>query len=192
MARHSAATGQLFVSEFDRLVIEFESINESVVGLVEKLEDIPDNQGGDVEDDDRNQRTRYKRNGVTFTFDLKKRRLEISFSQSGALEFVDAAQRFQLGIGRPSHTLPVPVQSDSASGVRAAVGVPVRKQRPSYMRLVSMTMWMTTIDGKPPYPTVSIGGMTLPRKLGDGVLSSRLLDYLRSARLAMVSRIETR
>lgn len=117
---HRAAIDELFGNEFDRLVIEFESMDETFDSLVERLEDIQSTQGGDVDDDDRNQRATYERDGVTFTFDLKKRRLEISFGQSGALEIVDAAQRFQLGIRRSSPMLSAPVSGDTGSMTRAA------------------------------------------------------------------------
>ena len=96
-------------------MIEFESMDETFDDLVERLENIRDDQGGEVDDDDRNQRVAYERDGVTFTFDLKKRRVEISFGQSGALELVDVAQRFRLGIGRASPMLAAPPRSDTAS-----------------------------------------------------------------------------
>ena len=117
---HRAAIDDLFGNEFDRLVIEFESMDETFDSLVERLEDIQSKQGGDVDDNDRSQQATYERDGVTFTFDLKKHRLEISFGQSGALEIVDAAQRFQLGIGRPSPMLSAPVSSDTGNMTRAA------------------------------------------------------------------------
>jgi hypothetical protein len=122
---HRAAIDELFGNEFDRLVIEFESMGETFDDLVEKLEDVRDAQGGDIDDDDRNQRVTYERDSVTFTFDLKRRRLEISFGQSGTLELVDAAQRFQLGIGRPSPMLGAPVQTS----VQATARVSARKRR---------------------------------------------------------------
>ncbi|WP_216851100.1 hypothetical protein [Acidisphaera sp. L21] len=126
-AAHRAAIDELFGSEFDRLVIEFESIDETFDDFIEKLEDIRDDQGGEVDDDDRNQRVANERDSVTFTFDLKKRWLEISFGQSGALELVDAAQRFQLGIGRPSPMLGAPIHTSVPSPIR----VPVPKRRRS-------------------------------------------------------------
>ena len=48
------------------------------------------------------------REGARFTFDLEKRRLEIAFAGKSALEFVDAAQQFQLGVGRSSPMLAAP------------------------------------------------------------------------------------
>jgi hypothetical protein len=111
---HRAAIDELFGNEFDRLVIEFEGMDETFDSLVEKLEDIQDEQGGEVHDNDRAQRAMYKRDGVTFTFDLKERRLEISFGQSGTLELVDAAQRFQLGTSRASPMLPAPARAAKA------------------------------------------------------------------------------
>ncbi len=126
-AAHRTAINELFGTEFDRLVIEFECMDETFDNLVEKLEDIRDDQGGGVEDDDRSQRVTYKRGDVTFTFDLKKRRLEISFGQSGALELVDAAQRFQLGIVRASPMLSARDHNDTASSVVGAVRAPTRK-----------------------------------------------------------------
>lgn len=128
---HRAVIDELFGNEFDRLVIEFESMDGTFDSLVEKLEDIQDDQGGEVHDDDRAKRATYERDGVTFTFDLKKRRLEISFGQSGALELVDSAQRFQLGIGRPSPMLPASVHSNTASSVPSAVSAPMKKHRRS-------------------------------------------------------------
>jgi hypothetical protein len=112
---HRAAIDKLFGNEFERLVIEFESMDDTFDDLVERLEDIGDEQGGDVEDDDRQQRVAYCRNGVTFTFDLNKRRLEISFGKAGALQLVDAAQQFQLGLSRSSPMLAAPApRGDSA------------------------------------------------------------------------------
>lgn len=105
---HRTVIDELFGTEFDRLVIEFENMDETFDELVEKLEDILGEQGGDIDDDDRTKRVTYARDGAAFTFDLKKRRLEISFNRKGALSLVDAAQRFQLGIGRPSPMLPAP------------------------------------------------------------------------------------
>ncbi len=48
----------------------------------------------------------------TLTLDLRKKRLEISFGQSGTLQLVDAAQKFQLGLGRSSPMLPPPIQQN--------------------------------------------------------------------------------
>ncbi len=109
---HRAAIDELFGNEFERLVIEFESMDDTFDDLVERLEDIRDDQGGDVDDDDRHQRVSYRRDGATFTFDLRKKRLEISFGQSGTLQLVDAAQKFQLGLGRSSPMLPPPIQQN--------------------------------------------------------------------------------
>jgi hypothetical protein len=61
-----------------------------------------------VDDDDRDQRVTYSRDGASFTFALKKRRLEISFGRKSALDLFDAAQRFQLGLGRSSPMLAAP------------------------------------------------------------------------------------
>ena len=105
---HRAAIDEIFGNEFDRLVIEFERMDDTFDELVDKLEDIQESQGGDVQDDDRTKRATYERDGVTFTFDLKKRRLEISFGRSGTLELVDAAQKFQLGTNRASPMLVAP------------------------------------------------------------------------------------
>ncbi|MER9185929.1 caspase family protein [Mesorhizobium australicum] len=102
---HRAAIDEIFGDEFDRLVVEFERMDDTFDALVEKLEDIQESQGGDVHDDDRTKRATYERDGVTFTFDLTKRRLEISFGRSGTLELVDAAQKFQLGTSRTSPML---------------------------------------------------------------------------------------
>lgn len=115
---HRAAIDELFGNEFERLVIEFESMDDTFDDLVERLEDIRDEQGGDVDDDDRHQRVSYRRDGATFTFDLRKKRLEISFGQSGALQLVDAAQKFQLGLGRSSPMLPPPVRRDEPARLK--------------------------------------------------------------------------
>ncbi|RWO31010.1 MAG: hypothetical protein EOS10_17665 [Mesorhizobium sp.] len=48
------------------------------------------------------------REGARFTFDLEKRRLEIAFGRKSALELVEAAQQFQLGVGRSSPMLAAP------------------------------------------------------------------------------------
>ena len=102
---HRAAINELFGSVFDQLVVEFESLDHTFDDLVERLEDIKDEQGGEVNDDDRRQRVTYSREDVTFTFDLRKRQLTISLGQSGALLLIDAAQRLQLGITRQSPML---------------------------------------------------------------------------------------
>jgi hypothetical protein len=123
---HRTVIDKLFGSEFDRLVIAFESMDDTFDNLVEKLEDIQEEQGGDVRDDDRSRRATYKRDGVSFTFDLTKQRLEITFGHSGALKLVDAAQRFQLGIGRPSPVLPAPARGATARKASFALRAPVR------------------------------------------------------------------
>lgn len=128
---HRAAIDELFGSEFDRLVIAFESMDDTFDSLVEKLEDIQEEQGGDVRDDDRSRRATYERDGISFTFDLTKRRLEITFGRSGALELVDAAQRFQLGIGRPSPMLAAPAGGATVARVSTAARDPVRTRRRS-------------------------------------------------------------
>ena len=105
---HRAAIDEIFGNEFDHLVVEFERMDSTFDDLVEKLEDIQEVHGGDVQDDDRTERATYERDGVTFTFDLAKRRLEISFGRARALELVDAAQKFQLGTNRASPMLAAP------------------------------------------------------------------------------------
>ena len=102
---HRAAIDELFGNKFDRFVIEFENMNIKFDDLVELLEDISDEQGGDVDDDDRHLRVVYRRDEVTFTFDLQTQRLEISFGQKGTLKLVDAVQQFQFGNERPSPML---------------------------------------------------------------------------------------
>lgn len=107
-AAHREALDELFSDEFQRLVVEFDSMEDSFDALVDRLEDIGEASGGDVDDDDRDQRVTYSRDGASFTFDLKKRRLEIAFGRKNALDLVDAAQRFQLGVGRSSPILAGP------------------------------------------------------------------------------------
>lgn len=104
-SRHRAAIDDLFGAEFDKLVIEFEGMDETFDALVDKLEDIRDTRGGEVDDDDRSQRVAYRRGGVTFAFDLNRRRLEISFAAAGTLGLVDAAQQFQFVTTRHSPML---------------------------------------------------------------------------------------
>ncbi|MFZ0423758.1 MAG: caspase family protein [Xanthobacteraceae bacterium] len=106
---HRDAIDELFGNEFDRLVIEFDGMDQTFDSLVDKLEDIRDEQGGRVSDDDRTRRVSYERDGATFTFDLNEQRVEITFGQSGALDLVDAVQRFQLGIARSSPMLHAPI-----------------------------------------------------------------------------------
>lgn len=114
---HREAIDEMFDREFKLFVVEFESLNEAFDDLVDKLEDVGEEQGGSVHDDDRAQRVTYTRDGVSFTFDLERKRLEISFGRSGTLELVDAAQAFQLGVARASSMLPPP-----AIKPRVAVG----------------------------------------------------------------------
>lgn len=118
---HRAAIEEIFGNEFDRLVVEFEQMDHTFDALVEKLEDIQKNQGGEVHDDDRSKRATYERDGVTFTFDLKERRLEISFGRSGVLELVDAAQKFQFGISRASPMLAAPTNQVVPTSARREV-----------------------------------------------------------------------
>lgn len=118
---HRAAIDEIFGNEFDRLVVEFEQMDDTLDVLVEKLEDIQESSGGEVHDDDRSERATYERDGVTFTFDLKQRRLEISFGQSGALELVDAAQKFQLGTSRASPMLATPNSQAAPTPLRRGV-----------------------------------------------------------------------
>jgi hypothetical protein len=105
---HREALEQLFNDEFQQLVVEFESMDDSFDELVDRLEEIRDEGGGEVDDDDRHQRVSYSRDGATFTFDLARRRLEIRFGRVSALQLVDAAQRFQLGTRRSSPMLATP------------------------------------------------------------------------------------
>jgi len=105
---HREALDELFSDEFQQLVVEFDSMDDSFDALVDRLEDIADASGGEVDDDDRHQRVTYSREGARFTFDLEKRRLEIAFGRKSALELVDAAQQFQLGVDRSSPMLAAP------------------------------------------------------------------------------------
>lgn len=98
----------LFGSDFSLLVVEFDKLEESFDDIVSALEDIEENHGGEVHDDDRQQRVTYSRDGATFTFDLKRRRLEMSFRQTKGIELIEAASKFQLGISRPSAVLSGP------------------------------------------------------------------------------------
>jgi hypothetical protein len=128
---HRAVIDELFDREFDRLVVEFDGMDESFDDLVEKLEDICDAQGGSVHDDDGARRVTYNRDGAIFAFDLKKRRLEISFGRRGALDLVDAAQQFRLGVDRPSPMLPSPVRQERRDDDRAASPVALPRPRRS-------------------------------------------------------------
>ena len=118
---HRAAIDEIFGNEFDRLVVEFERMDDTFDALIEKLEDIQERQGGGLHDDDRTKRATYERDGVTFIFDLKKRRLEISFGRSGTLELVDAAQKFQLGTSRASPMLAAPPTQATSAPARGDV-----------------------------------------------------------------------
>lgn len=102
---HRAAIDEIFGDEFTRLVIEFEKMDDTFDEIVEKLEDVQESHGGEVHDDDRTKRVTYERQGVMFTFDLKRRRLEITLGRSGTLELIDAAQKFELGTRRASPML---------------------------------------------------------------------------------------
>ncbi len=113
---HRAAIETLFGKDFDRFVIELEEMDDTFDSLVERLEDIKEAHGGKVDDDDREQRATYKRDGATFTFDLNKRRLEISFAKFRSLDIVDAVHRLQLGVDRQSPMLPAPAQLDPTVG----------------------------------------------------------------------------
>ncbi len=112
-SRHRATIGELFGREFDKLVVEFEGMDDTFDELVDKIEDIRDARGGEVEDDDRTQRVAYRRAGVTFAFDLNRHRLEISFAAASTLQLVDAAQQLQFGMTRPS---PLLSASDDGGG----------------------------------------------------------------------------
>jgi hypothetical protein len=107
-AAHRESLEQLFTDGFKRLVVEFDSMEHSFDDLVDRLEDICEEAGGDVDDDDRQQRVSYSRDGATFIFDLARRRLEIEFGRMSAFQLVDAAQRFQLGVSRSSPMLAAP------------------------------------------------------------------------------------
>lgn len=103
------AIHQLFGNQFQLLVVDFDKMDVSFDDLVEQLEDIALSQGDEVEDDDDvKKRVSYRQANTKFTFDLKKRRLEISFGMKGSLNLVDAAQAFQLGISAASPMLPGP------------------------------------------------------------------------------------
>ncbi len=109
---HRAAIDKIFENEFDRLVIELEKMDNNFDNLVDKLDDIQESHGGDISDDDRTKRATYSRDGVMFTFDLNKRRLEISFGTCGTLQLVDAAQKLQLGHTHESAMLARQIKSD--------------------------------------------------------------------------------
>jgi hypothetical protein len=112
---YRAAIDEIFGDKFDRLIVEFESIDSDFDELVAKIEDIRAEHGGTVTDDDRRQRVAYSHDGATFAFDLTKRRLEISFEDSRTLRLVDAVQSFQLGLsGIRSNVLPAPEPSHDA------------------------------------------------------------------------------
>lgn len=128
---HRAAIDELFGNQFDRLVIEFVSMDETFDSLVDKLEDIRDSHGGDVDDNDRTKRARYARDGVSFTFDLAKRRLEISFGSPGTVELVEAAQRFQLGFEKSSPMFTAPIDSSLPQTVPSVASVSTKKRRRS-------------------------------------------------------------
>lgn len=113
---HRAAIDAIFGAEFDRLVVEFESIGETFDDLVDQLEDIQQQHGGTLDDDDRSQRVTYQRNGVRFTFDLTRRRLEIAFGPAKAMDLIDAAQKIQLGLARSSPLLAAATAKPGATG----------------------------------------------------------------------------
>ncbi|MBH5371075.1 hypothetical protein [Bradyrhizobium glycinis] len=52
-AAHREALDELFSDEFQQLVVEFDSMDDSFDSLVNRLEDIADALGGEVDDDDR-------------------------------------------------------------------------------------------------------------------------------------------
>lgn len=117
---YRAAIDKIFGYGFDTLVVEFDRMDETYNELVDILESIRDEHGGKVHDDDRKKRVTYKRDDASFIFDLKKRRLEISFNDKGALALVDATQKFQLGIGKSSQMLlgsspKAPILSDDST-----------------------------------------------------------------------------
>jgi len=106
---HREAIENIFNGKFDHLVIEFRRMDMSFDDLVDTLEDVRESHGGEVDDDDRSERVTYSRDGAYFTFDLKKLRLEIEISGAEALDILDGARLFQLGIRRASPMLAAPV-----------------------------------------------------------------------------------
>lgn len=98
----------LFGSDFSLLVVEFDQVKESFDDIVSALEDIAEHHGGEVSDDDRMKRVTYRRDDAAFTFDLKQRRLEMSFHQTKGIDLIEAASKFQFGLSRPSAVLPTP------------------------------------------------------------------------------------
>jgi hypothetical protein len=122
---YQSAIGETFGNKFDRLVVEFESIDSDFDDLVAKIEDVQAEHGGTVQDDDRTERVTYSQAGATFAFDLLKRRLEFSFEKSRTLQLVDAAQQFQLGLsGRSSNLLSSPASTVMATRQDAAASPP--------------------------------------------------------------------
>jgi Caspase domain len=120
-ADNREAIGRIFGDEFNQLVVEFETISVTFDELVEKLEDIQEQHGGKVEEDERIERAIYTTSdGSAFSFDLAKRRLEVSFGRSGCLDLVDAARDFQLGLtGRNSPMLLSSTQQSQTESPRA-------------------------------------------------------------------------
>ncbi|NUB24273.1 hypothetical protein GAY30_04990 [Azospirillum brasilense] len=99
----------IFGGDFDRIIIELDCTNLSFDKLVDRLEDIAAAHGGSTDDDDRTSVVSYSSNGTTFTFDLKKRRVEVSFSVNGCIDLIEALQGYQLNLsGRSSPLLPAP------------------------------------------------------------------------------------
>jgi len=118
----------LFGCDFSLLVVEFDRMEESFDDIVSALEDIEEHHGGEVRDDDRKQRVSYTRDGSTFTFDLKRRRLEMSFRQTKGIDLIEAASKFQLGLSRPSAVLPGPTNSGLFPAPSTETGQPRGRQ----------------------------------------------------------------
>ena len=90
-AHNHEANDEIFGSEFDRLVIEFERMDDTFDDLVDKLEDIAADHGGTLDDDDRTGRVTYQRAGIRLTFDVTRRRLDVTLGTTSTLALIEAA-----------------------------------------------------------------------------------------------------
>lgn len=103
------AIEEILDRDLDSLIISFSRLDVSFEELVERIEDIREANGGDVEDDSRTGCVSYSNGDTTFNFNVKQRLLEIWVRGMKDLELLDQVQQIQLGITTKSPMLAPPL-----------------------------------------------------------------------------------
>ncbi len=106
-AQHLDALGELFGPMFDRVVIQFEGVALDYDDLVDMLEDIVEQHGGEVKDDENQEKVTYHgADGTSFMVDFKRRRLRIFWRvKKGVPDILEQLRGLRLGLPTPGRLL---------------------------------------------------------------------------------------